>query len=239
MDIGKVCDAGGRRVNEDKILAVEASGSLGCFAVADGLGGHSGGDLAAEIVLGEIERGFRASPETGVARLKSLIESAHGVLTEKAEADAAHKRMRTTLAVLVTDGKKAVWAHIGDSRIYRFKDGKMESVTADHSVAYLAYKNDEISYDEIRRSPDQNRLLRSLGAETEPRAEFGEAEIESGDAFLLCSDGFWELIDENEMEKTLKKSKTASRWIAKMVRQLKKNAPDGEYDNYSAITVMI
>lgn len=239
MDIGMVSNSGGRSVNEDRICVVESAEGKGCFAVADGLGGHKGGDIAAELVTDAIEKGFRAADDVSVQHLDALIKNAQKALEKRAGEETVYRDMKTTLAVLLLEHNRAVWAHVGDSRIYHFRDGKYISVTADHSVAYLAYKNGEMKYKDIRKSPDQNRLLRSINAKGEVRADFGEAAIQPGDAFLLCSDGFWELVDETEMEKTIKKARTASRWLAKMMRVLEKNIPGSDYDNYSAITIMV
>ena len=105
--------------------------------------------------------------------------------------------MRTTAVVLCTEGNRGTALHIGDSRFYHFRNGKIISQTKDHSVPQMLAMAGEISEHEIRRHPDRNRLLRALGDENEEvRFVRSDFEIKEGDAFLLCSDGFWEEVEE-------------------------------------------
>ena len=239
MDTAKVCDVGGRERNEDSVTE-NLTKDGGCFAVADGLGGHTGGDIASACVTEAFAKAYFKYEPRGSDGLRELFSEAQDKLLERADAE-GKKGMRTTMAALIIFGNTAVWGHIGDSRLYHFRDGSMVHVTADHSVAYLSYLNGEISYEEIKDSPDQNRLIRCMGTPEKFKPDIAEPiSIEAGDAFLLCTDGFWEHISEKEMESSLKKSATASRWLAKMVRTVKKNIKDvPNCDNYSAITIFV
>lgn len=239
MDIAKVCDIGGRNKNEDSVMAYQTK-SGGCFAVADGLGGHAGGDIASACVTEALAREYYMNDLCSTDRLKELFYAAQNKLLATADLE-GKKGMRTTLAALLISDKTAVYGHIGDSRIYHFRKGVLQQVTADHSVAYLSYLNGEISYEDIKNSPDQNRLIRSMGVPEKFKPEIAEAvKVEEGDAFLLCTDGFWEHISEKDVVAALKKSQSASRWLAKMVRIIKKNIKDiPDCDNYSAVTIYV
>lgn len=239
MDTAKVCDVGGRDRNEDSVTE-NLLRDGGCFAVADGLGGHTGGDIASACVTEALREAFYKYKPRGSDGLRELFSAAQDKLLKKAEAE-GKKGMRTTMAALIIYGNTAVWGHIGDSRLYHFRDGSAAHVTADHSVAYMSYLSGEISYDGIKDSPDQNRLIRCMGTPEKFKPDIAEPiSIEPGDAFLLCTDGFWENISKEEIESSLKKSATASRWLAKMVRTVKKNIKNIQgCDNYSAITVFV
>ena len=147
--------------------------------------------------------------------------------------------MKTTMVCLLIKGKCAMWAHVGDSRLYHFENDRLEFQTFDHSVSQMAVLRGEISGDEIRGHADRNKLLKALGREETISIDVSKkVDISSGEhAFLLCSDGFWEYVTEADMIKTLKASGTAEEWISKMVGILKKNAKLGN-DNNSAAAVI-
>ena len=146
--------------------------------------------------------------------------------------------MRTTLVLLIASAEAARWIHVGDSRLYWFRDGKIREQTRDHSVPQRLAEAGEIRMDEIRFHEDRSRLLRSLGAKQDPGAAAGAMPVppEPGDTFLLASDGFWEWILEEEMETSLAASKHSKQWLERMEAQLRERAT-GEFDNYSAIAV--
>ena len=240
-DSAAVCDKGGRGHNEDYVARVENT-DLCCYVVCDGLGGHRGGEVASETAAEAFVRSIGESDVIDADSVGRAAEFAQECLVNKFSGSSEPGlKPRTTIAALIVSGKKAFICHAGDSRVYHFRGGAINSVTNDHSVAFLSYLSGEIEYSEIRKSPDQNRLIRSLGDSEKFNPEISEPiNIQPGDAFLLCSDGFWEYVDEADIEKALKNSKTASRWLAKMVRVLNKNTKNAEEnDNYSAITVFI
>lgn len=243
MEFGRVCDIGKRDNNEDGILTLEMYADIGFFAVADGLGGHSYGELASKCVLDKAERNLIVGGEFDCSEdnMKHLLESSQESLVNLIESNALYKRMRTTMTALLINNGEAVWGHIGDSRLYFFRDNNILEITADHSVAYMSYMSGEISYNDIRKSDEQSRLIRTMGAAEKFKPDIHKkVDIKPGDAFLLCTDGFWENIDEKQMTDSLKKSKTASRWIAKMVRIVKENTKScDDCDNFSAITVFV
>jgi serine/threonine protein phosphatase PrpC len=148
--------------------------------------------------------------------------------------------MRTTLVVLASDGQRARWAHVGDSRLYHLRGGRIASQTLDHSVPQALARAGEIRPDEIRCHEDRNRLLRTLGNEDEARPTvLGEPVLlEPDDAFLLCTDGFWEFVTEAEIEVTLAKAATPEDWLTTMATRLLNRADPG-HDNYTAVAVWV
>ena len=131
---------------------------------------------------------------------------------------------------------------MGDSRLYHFRGGNQLSRTIDHSVPQMLVLSGQIKEKDIRRHPDRSALLRAMGAEWDsPAYEISQRglEIAKGDTFLLCSDGFWEWIEEKTMIKILKKNLSVHDTLLEMVNEVKKNGIGKGMDNYSAVLVSI
>ncbi len=190
-------DPGGREVNEDSCLLLHEKGR-GCLAlVADGLGGHGGGKEASQKAKTIIEEGFLREEINDPGEFNIWFQKAN---QEVLSMQTPEKEMKTTLVVLIIKNKTAMWAHIGDSRLYHFKDGVLLEQTFDHSVSQMAVLRGEITQEEIRGHVDRNRLLRALGREDTIQIDTSEiVPMENEDhAFLLCSDGFWEYVTERK-----------------------------------------
>ena len=124
--------------------------------------------------------------------------------------------------------------HVGDSRLYHFRDGKLQKQTTDHSVSQMAVFMGEITTHEIRFHEDRNKVLRALGSDSCKAELSQQLRVEEGrDAFLLCTDGFWEYVYEDEMEKTLREADSPKDWIRAMEKILKTRVTAGN-DNYTA-----
>lgn len=232
-------DAGGREVNEDFIGVSEKNG-VECFVLCDGLGGHGRGEEASEFVVKKILEIFEQDDDF-IGHLDIAFEIAQQSLLEEQKRKLAKFEMKTTLTVLVVDEHQIKWGHIGDSRVYYFKNKKVKSRTLDHSVPQMLCLAKEIKEKEIRNHPDRNKLLRVMGIEWGTKSyEISKAiERKGKQAFLLCSDGFWELIEEKEMSHLLKKSEKADEWLNKMTDIVKENGTGKNMDNFSAIAVIV
>lgn len=231
-------DCGNREVNEDSIAYAEKNGAH-CFVLCDGLGGHGKGDLASSFVTEFVIEYFKYSPNVDRFFNDVLDKAQNGLLVEQKRIG-ARLEMKTTATVLVICGNKYRYAHIGDSRIYSFRKGKVIERTIDHSVPQMLVMAGDIKEKHIRRHPDRNKLLRVMGIEWEnSKYEVCDVgELQSGDAFLLCSDGFWEPVTEKEMCKALKKSDSTETWMNSMVENARKNGAGTDMDNFSAIAVV-
>jgi serine/threonine protein phosphatase PrpC len=238
MKAVSLSNRGGRDNNEDSVRYAN-SGEIWCFVLCDGLGGHNSGEIASRIAAEAICAEFEKKPEISEDALYKYLYYAAQALGDARESGVGGADMATTAVVLVTDGKKAVWAHTGDSRLYHIRNGEILSVTDDHSLAFLKYESGIITYDQIRTDADQSRLIGCLGTSGVLAPDFsGEIYFESGDAILLCSDGFWELVSENDMTALLKNSPSPKRWLERMLEVLHQNETE-KNDNYSVIAVMI
>lgn len=236
MRFALVSGKGGREINEDSVARLRKDG-IYCFVLADGLGGHGGGEVASELASNTIMQCFDAQTEMSKELMYAYLEAAQNSIIEKRAENPRLGKMGTTVVTLITDGNKAIWGHCGDSRLYRFKSHLIQEVTDDHSVAFVSFRAGDIEYDEIRTSPDQNKLLRTLGDGTKFKPDISEVvKLNRNTTFLLCSDGFWEYVNEDFMEYSLKNSSTPKEWLQYMLDERKRNAPQ-DADNFSAIAV--
>jgi len=236
-------DPGDRVINEDAIghrTAVNGE----CFAVCDGLGGHSKGEVASRLAARTAVEQFRqlASVKAGTKTILETIflESQKAVLRyQKENRDAAD--MKTTMVVLVRCGEELQWGHVGDSRLYRFAAGRLEERTADHSVPQVLVSCGELKEEQIRFHPDRNRLLRAVGTVwNSPRYELGRpVPARKGEAFLLCTDGFWEWVTERQMEQTLSEAGSPEEWLSAMLKLIPEKHSGSNLDNYSAAAVFV
>ena len=227
----------GERVQNEDSLGVEQYKDGIMFILCDGLGGHGKGDVASNFIVKTIlDMVCRRGMNTETAIMKSQNE-----LLEKQKRENAQNSMKTTLTCLNIAGERARYIHVGDSRVYHFEGGKLKDRTFDHSVPQMLVNIGEIKEFEIRHHEDRSRLLRVVGSEWDtPKYQVGNIiKIGRKTTFLMCSDGFWELIDEKEMCRTLKKSKTPQEWLNEMQKIVLSNGKGSDMDNYSAIAVFI
>lgn len=227
-------DTGGRPGNEDTVVLRQPDGARLCAVLADGLGGHGGGKAASQAAADLIVRGWdgSASPEG----LRALTGQAHReVLSMQTPAC----QMKTTVVVLALARDRAAWAYAGDSRLYHFENGHLIWQTRDHSASQIAVLLGQITPDQIRFHEDRSRIFRALGQKDGGNADVGEWTLSPGrHAFLLCSDGFWEYVDEEEMEAALGQAETPKQWLEQMRQLLARRAPS-DNDNNSAAAIWV
>lgn len=231
---------GGRPGNEDFAECYQAPGGESCWLVADGLGGHYGGEVASQTAVKSFLASFADNP--GPASPDSLgrhLQAAHAAVVEQRRQEPVLDPMRTTFVALVSNGLSACWGHVGDSRLYCFRGGRLAARTKDHSVPQAMADAGEISPEDICHHEDRNRLLRDLGGDKSLRPTMAPpVNLQAGDVFLLCTDGFWESVSETAMEADLAKSASPEQWLRHMHFRVIQNAPKNQ-DNYTAIAVFI
>ncbi len=231
---------GGRPYNEDAVGFRERAEGGGCWLVADGLGGHGGGEVASRLAVETLLALYETLPLDTPEQIHQALQQAEQAIHDRQHGERRLSQMRSTLVGLFCTGDQALWAHIGDSRLYHFRDGRVRFQTADHSVPWALVQAGEITPAEVRHHEDRNRLLRTLGNDKALRPVITETAtaLQQGDAFLLCSDGFWEYVTEPRMEICLSKSASPAAWLQTMEHLLLACA-EPEHDNYTALALYI
>ena len=223
---------GGRPNNEDSYYAGQ-NGDLCLFVVADGLGGHDSGEVASAIAANELKDRFLR--EGCRFQIEEAILAANEKILETQRETGLN--MKTTVTAVFVNGETTVVANVGDSRSYAFRGREIAFQSVDHSAAQMAVNVGEITPAEIRGHEDRNILTRALGASANVKIDLFELPASSYDSLLLCSDGFWEYVLEDEMIDTKEKAPYPSDWLNRMRNLLRKRVPEG-HDNNTAIVVM-
>lgn len=225
-------DVGGKQVNDDTVATWSQKGTY--VFVGDGLGGYAGGQRASraacDAMMEQTRQGSMISKEQ-MEQAAAAAEKAVCTLQEETEGD-----MKTTMVFLAIEEETTMWMHVGDSRLYHFRGGKWASQTKDHSVSQMAVLLGQITQSQIRFHEDRNRVLRALGAAKAKPDVSGALQILPDDAFLLCTDGFWEYVLEEEMEQTLSQAADPQDWIDRM-QEILLSRVTTDNDNYTAAAV--
>jgi serine/threonine protein phosphatase PrpC len=193
-----------RKNNEDSSIIVEEAGLC---VVADGMGGHLGGEIASSIAIETVSEAFKGRSRGGQDERKDAdllakcIKTANKEIYRRGNADAALKNMGTTIVATVLSGDYVVTANVGDSRIYRLRDGKLSQITEDHSWVGELRKKNLISEEDARSHPLKNIITRALGMEPTVEVDVKWEKAKTGDIFLLCSDGLTDLVPDGEISK--------------------------------------
>jgi len=242
IQIAGATDAGARTYNEDALRF----GTLpqGWFAVlSDGAGGHSNGavasDIAVRIAVAELGRQAETGPVDGQA-LWQVVNAAHQAINDQQQGFSGHKRMHATLVVLWIDGHsgQASWAHVGDSRLYVLRRGAVQRVTRDDSVVQQMVDAGLIPPEQARHHPQRNQLAMALGTDDAVQANVASPgwKLADGDALLLCSDGWYDPLEAEQIESMLSDARDPEGWLQAMQQQvLQQRRPN--QDNLSAIAV--
>jgi protein phosphatase len=200
-------DVGRRRqMNEDAFLCDDV---LGLYAVADGVGGHAKGEVASAEAIDQIHSFVRsgrgeARAEQELRRLlEGAVQSACYMVFGMAELDPEQRGMSTTISALLVAGKFGFTAQVGDSRIYRVRDGAGVQLTEDHTLINYKLKRGEITPSEARTMRGKNVITRAVGHKEFVEVDTGVIDVKRGDRYLLCSDGLHGYLEEGEVEDLL------------------------------------
>ncbi|HLU62129.1 MAG TPA: protein phosphatase 2C domain-containing protein [Gammaproteobacteria bacterium] len=219
-----------RKINEDACLDLPAAG---LWAVADGMGGHSSGDVASRSIVTALQ----ALPATdSLAMLADHVEDAlervNTELRELAESASRHT-IGSTVVVLAIRRRHALIAWAGDSRVYRLREGRLEQLTQDHAIVEDMVEIGLISREEALAHPQANRITRAVGAMEALYLDMDIHEIAPGDRFLLCSDGLYKELGDNDIARVLGgRGNTAKAAVDLAVER-------GARDNVTAVTIAV
>lgn len=228
-------DIGNRKENEDTAELYVYKKNM-VAVVADGLGGQGDGKAASELVCRQLLKCGAQDEFVSREVLSKAFAEANEALLRKQE-NSFH--MKTTAVCLCIQDNRAIWAHIGDSRLYHFYNGELCECTLDHSISQLAVTMGEIRREDIPKHPGRSRLYHAMGTKGEEPEIHSPLFMEKGrHAFLLCSDGFWEYLTDRDITEDLHRSKTAREWVL-LLRDRIKSRCDENHDNNSAIAVIL
>lgn len=239
LEIAALSKAGGRAINEDA-CGVWSSAD-GCFCVlSDGAGGHGGGDVASKLAVSRVLEWFRRQPRCTPEAVEGALMAANRAIVEQQKSERKLADMRATIVVLALDTLHGIafWGHLGDSRLYCFRGGRLLVQTRDHSVVQSMVDAGYVKPGDLRTTPHRSRLLGALGdaGRFEPTVERQHFSLADGDAFLLCTDGCWEFVEEAEMGQALLEANSGEDWLRVLEQQVLSHGKPGQ-DNYSAIAI--
>ncbi len=234
-DVGLV-----RTNNEDVFLSLKEHGF---FAIADGMGGHNAGEIAAleavRFVSASVEELFVSSEKNWNIFDLSLfnrlwIQKANGWVYHLGKKKKDYKGMGTTICTLLFHERSLIYGHVGDSRIYRFRKGLLEQLTFDHSLTNEMIAKGQVKKENSQNYPYKNVLTRAIGTQTDVEAEIHIAPVSPNDIYLMCSDGLTDQVNDDEIAEILKNAKDIKSATASLIEKAKEA---GGYDNVTILLV--
>jgi PPM family protein phosphatase len=230
---------GDRKGNEDRV-GYSYSRDVLLMVIADGMGGHQQGEVAAEIAVTEVTRRFQQEARNKLRRpfdfLVSAIQSAHRAIVSHAVEHNLLECPRTTCVACIVQNGCAYWAHAGDSRLYAMRRGHLLAATQDHSKVQQMIDAGQITAEAAARHPDRNKIFSCLGGVVPPQIDVGrELRLETGDTILLSTDGFWAQIPATILGTMLTKQ-TITALMPGLLVEAQRRA-QGESDNISLVAM--
>jgi len=230
-----ITDTGRQRArNEDAIAWDEARG----YAVlADGVGGQNAGDVASRLVVSVLESHLRAVCDGDAGHvLAEAVREANALIHGQALANPVHAGMGSTVVAVLFLPCEAMVAHVGDSRFYRLREGRLEALTVDHSLVQELVSGGFLTPEEARASGHRNVITRALGSASDVAVEVRRFDTRPGDRLLLCSDGLSDMVDEDTIAALLSRGAPPDAIALDLVALANDN---GGKDNISAIVIEV
>ncbi len=249
LEIHAVTDVGRKRSHNEDSIASDVD--MGIAIVADGMGGYKAGEVASAICVNTLMEELREAlprirpgetdEETGYTRetllIKEAIEKANLAIYRAAQSQPQCQGMGTTLVAAAFYEDRVTIAHVGDSRLYRFRDGHLEQITKDHSLLQELIDKGFYTPEEARHSLSKNLVTRAVGIDETVSADLQEDLVKTGDVYLLCSDGLTDLVDDEHIDLTLRRyGDTLADAATALVRMANEN---GGKDNISVILARV
>jgi serine/threonine protein phosphatase PrpC len=226
--LGYGTDTGRKRRRNEDAYVVEPP----LFAIADGMGGAQAGELASSLAAGAV-REDEAAAGRGERRVAELIQEANRRVYERSSQDAAASGMGTTMTVAFVGEANVAFGHVGDSRAYLIRDGKLEQLTEDHSLVAELVRSGKLSPEEAETHPQRSVITRALGTDPDVDVDTFSIETAPGDLFMLCSDGLTSMVEDDVILRTIEKNRDNLQTAAKaLIRTANKG---GGEDNITVV----
>jgi PPM family protein phosphatase len=226
--LGYGTDTGRKRRRNEDAYVVEPP----LFAIADGMGGAQAGELASSLAAGAV-REDEAAAGSGERRVAELIQEANRRVYERSSQDAAASGMGTTMTVAFVGDANVAFGHVGDSRAYLIRDGKLEQLTEDHSLVAELVRSGKLSPEEAGTHPQRSVITRALGTDPDVDVDTFSIETAPGDLFMLCSDGLTSMVEDDVILRTIEKNRDNLQTAAKaLIRAANKG---GGEDNITVV----
>lgn len=231
-----------RSHNEDFVLADAAAG----FAVlADGMGGHNAGEVASRMAVDIVSQGLARQAQDGStldaseaeASVSEHLALANITLLQASQSRPEYDGMGTTLVAVLWHAGRVTFGHVGDSRLYLLRQGELRQLTRDHSIVQEQVESGAIRAEDARYAPNRNVLTRAVGIDAGAKADVHTGEVQTGDLYLLCSDGLTDMLTDDEVRETLLSS--SGDVDAAAERLIERANQCGGLDNISVIVVGI
>lgn len=242
LEVALLTDRGGRNYNEDACGHWHSERHL-CCVLADGAGGHGGGDIASRLAVQEMVSRFSSQPTDSGDALADALRLTNDALREQRQPGTPRQDMHSTAVCLVIDfvDHSAHWAHAGDSRMYWFRGGKVLQRTRDHSLVQALVDAGMLTEAQMQDHPKRSELRSALGLAPEQlvvTGDDGDGPVQAGDVFMLCTDGLWEHLDDSVLERCLAVAGTPRAWLDALSAEVV-GATRGKasHDNYTALAV--
>ncbi|HEY8727432.1 MAG TPA: Stp1/IreP family PP2C-type Ser/Thr phosphatase [Gaiellaceae bacterium] len=199
--VGVITDTGRRRRRNEDAYVCEPP----LFAIADGMGGAQAGEVASRLAAAALKESH--ADAGGEHRIYDLIQEANRRVYARSSTDPKTSGMGTTITVALVENGNVAFGHVGDSRAYLIRDGRMEQVTEDHSLVNELMKSGKLSREEAETHPQRSVITRALGTDPDVDADTFTIEAKAGDVFLLCSDGLTDMVGEREIQELVERNR--------------------------------
>jgi len=222
MDYAYLTDPGKvREHNEDSVIIVKNHNNEYLLAVADGMGGHRGGEIASSIAISHIGKSFRdlgklGKKEDAILWIKNVVSEANVQIYKYTEENPEAAGMGTTIVMALLTEEYLLFGNIGDSSGYVYKDNQVHKITNDHTLVNLLLKSGEITEEEAKDHPRKNVLMKALGATTNVEMDIFDVETDV-EGLFLCSDGLTNMLEDDQIAKVLNEDTTADEKVNKLI----------------------
>jgi serine/threonine protein phosphatase PrpC len=220
-----------RHANEDSYFA-----RAPLFAVADGMGGAQAGEVASRIAAGAFERGTMRADAPAEGQLEQIAKRANSEIHKLAQEDSSRAGMGTTLTAAMLRDDEVAFSHVGDSRAYVLRDGRLKRLTKDHSLVEELRRQGRLTEEQAEEHPQRSIITRALGPEPSVNVDTMTFPAKDGDVFLLCSDGLTTMVSDEQIREILNGARSLRSAVSKLIEAANRG---GGRDNITAVAFRV